>query len=100
MTHIKTQTNHSNGFAIPLQPDTDLGLAMLIAEDEDGQHEPVAVASTISEATEIAQSDMAGRMRRLERGDDPGLCPYEYKVWAQGIDGNYLIAATIKASSL
>jgi hypothetical protein len=39
-------------------------------------------------------------MRRLERGNDPGLCPYEYKVWAQGIDGDYRIATTLKASSL
>ena len=96
----KKQQKDYNGFAIPILPDTQLGLAMLIAEDEDGHTQPVAVASTINEAKEIAQSDLAGRMRRLERGDDPGLCPYEYKVWGQGIDGDYRIAATLKASSL
>ena len=51
----ETDTTY-NGFAIPLQPDTDLGLAMLIAESEDGRHEPVAVVGTISEAREAARA--------------------------------------------
>ncbi|MGO9231040.1 MAG: hypothetical protein ACLQKA_17765 [Bryobacteraceae bacterium] len=89
-----------NGFAIPLQPDTQLGLAVLVTEDEEGHYEPVAVASTINEAKELATSDLRGRMRQLERGGDPGLCPYEYKVWAQGIDGDYLVATTFLATSL
>ena len=100
MARTSKQPKTYNGFAIPLRPDTELGLAVLIAEDEEGHTQPVDVASTISEAKEIAQSDLAGRMRRLERGDDPGLCPYEYKVWVPGIDGDYCIAATIGASSL
>ena len=91
-----TQTRKCNGFAIPLREDTNLGLAMLIAEDEEGHHEPVAVASTINEAKELAECDFRGRQRRLERGEDPGLCPYVYKVWAQGIDGYYLLAHEIK----
>jgi hypothetical protein len=95
MTRPNNQTKTSNGFAIPLQPDTQLGLAMLIAEDEDGQYEPVAVASTINEAKELAESDFRGRMRRLERGDEPGLCPAVYKLWAQGIEGGYRIATEI-----
>ena len=96
MAPHRRQTKSYNGFAIPLQPDTELGLAMLIAEDEEGRHEPVAVASTINEAKELAESDLRSRMRRLERGDDPGICPYTYKVWAQGIDGDYRIAYEIK----
>jgi len=82
MARTNKPAQSNNGFAIPLQPDTDLGLAMLIAEDEEGQHEPVAVAGTIQEAKEIAESDLRSRMRRLERGDDPGICPYTYKLWA------------------
>jgi hypothetical protein len=97
MTRSSKQTTTYAGFAIPLQPDTDLGLAMLIAEDEEGHHEPVAVATTINEAKEIAESDLRGRQRRLERGDDPGLCPYIYKLWARGIDGSYLLAHEFKA---
>jgi hypothetical protein len=96
MARTKKQTRSYNGFAIPLQPDTELGLAMLIAEDEEGHHEPVAVASTINEAKEIAESDLRGRMRRLDQGADPGICPYTYKLWARGIDGDYRIACEIK----
>src|SRR5450759_1093921 len=92
MPRTRKQTTTHNGFAIPLQPDTDLGLAMLIAEGEDGQHEPVAVVGTISEAREAAESDLRDRMRRLERGEDAGLCPTQYKVWARGIDGTYRTA--------
>ena len=88
-------TNHYNGFAIPLQPDTDLGLAMLIAECEDGQHEPVAVVGTISEARETAACDFRDRMRRLELGEDAGLCPALYKVWARGVDGSDRLACEI-----
>ncbi len=98
MTNSQTNQMIKNryiGFAIPLHPDTDLGIAMLIAEDEEGHHEPVAVVSTINEAKEIAESDFRGRMRRLERGDDPGLCPYLYLIWARGIDGEYRVASEI-----
>ena len=99
-TATKKQHKSHNGFAIPLQPDTELGMAMLIAEDEEGHHEPVAVASTINEAKEIAQSDLRSRMRRIERGDDPGMCPYIYKLWARGIDGDYRIAFEMDADSM
>jgi hypothetical protein len=85
----------TTGFAIEIKDGTDLGLAMLIAESEDGQYEPVAVVANVGEAREIASDDMASRMRRLEHGESP-LCPYEYKVWARGIDGAYRIAYQIK----
>lgn len=89
--------NHRSGFAVEITETTDLGLAMLIAEAEDGQYEPVAVVANVGEAREVAASDLAGRMRRLERGGDPGLCPHVYKVWARGIDGDYLLACEIAA---
>lgn len=92
----RRQTKTYNGFAIPLQPDTQLGLAILIAEDEEGHYEPVAVAGTIAEAKELAKSDFLARQRRLQHGDDPGLCPYLYKLWAQSIDGNYVLAQEIR----
>ena len=88
------------GFAIEITDGTELGLAMLIAEDEEGRYEPVGVVVSINEAREIAASDKRGRMRRLERGEDAGLCPYVYKVWAQGIDGDYRVAGIINATSL
>jgi hypothetical protein len=75
-TTKRTPTKTYNGFAIPLQPETDLGNAMLIAEDEEANYEPIAVAVNISEGKELAQSDLRGRLRRLERDEDPGICPY------------------------
>ena len=95
MTPTNKQTTTYDGFAIPLQPDTDLGLAMLIAEDDEGNHEPVAVVSTIREARELAESDQRERMGRLELGDDAGLCPVLYRVWARGIGGSYRLAHEI-----
>ena len=82
-----------NGFAIPILPrnptwprDADRG-------DEDGHYAAGRGSEPrINEAKEIAQSDFArrARMRRDRmRETYPGLCPYEYKVWAQGIDGDY-----------
>jgi hypothetical protein len=90
----------TTGFAIPLTETTNLGLAMLIAESEDGQYEPVGVVASIGEAREIAASDLKGRMRRLDRDQETGLCPYTYKVWANGVDGDYRIAIELTATSL
>jgi hypothetical protein len=69
MAQIKEQIPRDDGFAFPLQPSTDLGLAMLIAESEDG--------------------------RRLEKGEDAVLCPFLYQVWARGTDGRYRLACEI-----
>ena len=66
---------------------------MLIAESEDGQYEPVAVVANVGEARD-RQHDMTSRMDRLEHGESP-LCPYVYKVWARGIDGEHRIACEI-----
>jgi hypothetical protein len=97
MTPGRKQTTSYNGFAIPLQPDTELSGAMLIAEDEDGNYEPVGQAISIREAREIAESDMASRIRKLERNDEPGLCPFVYRLWARGINGDYRVAIEIAA---
>ena len=88
------------GFAIEMKDDTDLGMAMLLAEDEEFHTEPVAVVANINEAREIAASDMRRRMRELERGGDPGICPYTYKVWARGVDGDYRIASEFNAATV
>ena len=71
----QNNTQEYNRFAITLSPSTDLGMAMLIVEDEEGHYEPVAIAASIGEAREIAANDMRERTRRLERDQDPGICP-------------------------
>ena len=96
MPRQKNQTGY-NGFAVPLQPDTDLGNAMLIAEDDEGNYVPICMVATISEAKETAQCDFRGRMRLTERRADAGLCPVRYKVWARGVYGEYRIAIEIPA---
>jgi hypothetical protein len=95
MMRTRKQPMTYDGFAIPLQPDTELGLAMLIAEDVDGRYEPIAVVVSIAEGREIAASDFRSRMRRLERDENPGLCPTRYKVWARGLEGHYIRASEL-----
>jgi hypothetical protein len=87
----------NNRFAIPLEVDTDLGLALLIVEDEFGRYEPVASATTINEAKELAAADFGCRRERLEHDEDPGLCPYSYKFWTRGTDGDFRVACEIEA---
>ena len=87
--------NATPGFAIAIKDDTELGMAILVAEFGDGTYQPVGVVVSINEAREIAGSDMRGRMRDLERGGTPA-CPERYLVWAQGLDGDYITAATIQ----
>jgi hypothetical protein len=42
------------GFAIRLTDETELGIAMLIAEDDAGGYLPLGPVATIAEAREIA----------------------------------------------
>lgn len=88
------------GFAIRLTDDTDLSFAFLIAEDEEGRYEPVDVVSTISEARELAESNMRVKRERMENGEDPGLCPYVYRLWARGLEGVQTVAAMFVATDL
>ncbi len=76
---------------------TDLGMAMLIVESDDGNYQPVRNVSTIREARELAGEDVRFRMRRLEQGADP-LCPSRYRVWAQDASGEYATVAEIDAN--
>jgi hypothetical protein len=80
----QSRTNATPGFAIEIKDDTELGLAMLIADLGGGHYQPIGVVVSIDEAREIAASDM----RDLEAGKSPA-CPESYVVWAQGLDGDY-----------
>jgi hypothetical protein len=93
--HVKTTTKTTTknasqeatpGFAILINRDTDLGIAMLIAEDEDGNnYEPVGPVANVNEAYEIAASNLSIRMDEVEQGKDV-MCPYAYRVcgWPRG----------------
>ena len=100
MTPTQNPQNKPVGFAIELLPDTELGHAMLIVEDEERHYEPVGIALTIREAKEMAQNDMRSRMDRVDRGEDGVLCPNEYKLWARGLWGIQQVAATWGISDL
>ena len=83
---ITTNTNQQDQ---QIPPGADLGLAMLIAEDDEGGYEPIAVTSTLNEAYELAASDMARRINQLNRGNEPGFCPARYALWLRGQRGEY-----------
>jgi hypothetical protein len=64
----KKQNNKRHPLFGRVEGHADLGIAMLIAETEDGQYEPNGPVATINEAIECARHDMVSRMRDLERG--------------------------------
>jgi hypothetical protein len=88
------------GFAIEILRDTDLGIAMLIVEDEEGHYEPINFASTLAEGFEMAKEDLRNRQEKLEADKDPGLCPWQYKVWARGLEGRMVVAAAWNVSEM
>ncbi len=99
MKRTKRQPNKPTpGFAIRLTDQTDLGIAVLIAEYQ-AAYEPISPVSTIAEAREIAQQDLRHRMRRLEAGEELS-CPAIYRVWARGLGGCYAVAAEFDPSHL
>jgi hypothetical protein len=100
MTPTKPEPRRADAFAVPLQPDTQLGMAILIAVDEEGRYFPIGLVSTVGEGKELAQDDFRKRLRRLELGEDPGISPYEYTLWAQGSAGTYGVACVLDATSL
>ncbi len=76
--------------------DTELGTAMLIAEDAEGHYEVVGTCCSIGEGREIAYDDMRRRMRLVEKGDD-AMCPDTYKIWSRGWDGAFCVAYEMDA---
>lgn len=91
MTPTKDIQRNTKGLAFTIQPNTQLGLAMLIVEDEERNYEPVAAVSTIREAREIADYDFEMRLQQTDRGESV-LCPFRYKVWAQDGEGTFQVA--------
>ena len=93
MRHTIKLSRHKDatpGFACKITDDFDLGIAMLVCEDEEGHYEPVGPVVSLNEAREIAK----GHFRSCPNDMD-GICPYIYKVWATGLEGGYAVARTI-----
>jgi len=76
--------------------DTDWGIGILVAESEEGAYQPVAAVTTISEAREIAASDMHRRTHDINHGED-SMCPFRYRVWARASSGEYAIVTEIES---
>lgn len=72
-----------------IAPNTHLGSALLIAEFEGG-YEAVALASTLSEARDLAAEDSQRRAALLDRGQDCA-CPTGYKLWNRSFDGSFVV---------
>jgi hypothetical protein len=68
----------------------DLPLAVLIVEDEDGNHEVISVVASLDEAEAIAATDYEQR--------EPGehLCPYRYVLHSQTRHARYEAVAEFK----
>jgi hypothetical protein len=92
-----TTTKEKTQISAAVDEDTELGFGtMLIAENEDGGYEPVGIASTISEAREIASRDFQNRMLASKSGADP-LYPNRYALWVRGVRGMYRTITTFEA---
>jgi hypothetical protein len=87
-TTRKTNPAKRSPFTCPIEENTELGLAMLIVEDEDGAYEPVGVVATLAEAREIAEDDFGRRLAAVERDETP-IVPAVYRVFSRGIDGGF-----------
>ena len=63
-------------------------LNVLITECEEmdgpGCYEVIGVVGSEKEARELAAEDLHARLVKLEADDDPGICPYVYKMYQRG----------------
>jgi hypothetical protein len=76
--------NPTPGFAIRLKAAADLGAAMLIAKDAQGNIQPVSLPSTLGEAAELAADHL-----KLSKLDPAGFQPVAYQLWVRGLGGEF-----------
>jgi hypothetical protein len=89
-----TEITNNNIAAIDETADLGCG-ALLVAESEDGNYEPVTMVSNIREARELADENFRNRLIGLNNGRDP-MCPARYVIWQRGCEGNYRITSTFE----
>ena len=75
-----------------LSPKQQLGLAILIAENELGAYEPIGVVGSIEEAREMAREDMAGRFEDMAHDRDP-MAVDIYRLWVRKSNGYELLTS-------
>jgi len=72
-------------------PDAELPwIAVLIAENTDGNYEVIGAVATVREAIEIAEGDLARRRAEIEHGGAP-MCPEVYRLFAQAPKAGYAV---------
>ena len=74
----------------------DFGLTLIIAENEEGAYQPLAVAGSLNEAMKMVAHDRKSRMRDLEKVKST-MCVYCYKIWATAPDVPYMLSVEIQA---
>ncbi|MEO5923049.1 MAG: hypothetical protein ABIR70_04405 [Bryobacteraceae bacterium] len=76
-----------------LEQTRDLGMAMLIAEFDDG-YAPVDIVGSLNEAREAAQADLKSRLAALATGNEPA-CPIMYAIWSRDDYGRLALRTEI-----
>ena len=85
-----TETANGN---TAIDESAELGFGtLLVAEDEEGGYEPVALVSTLREARELAAEDFRSRLADVENGKDT-LCPARYATWVRRSAGYTVLTA-------
>ena len=85
-----TETANGN---TTIDESAELGFGtLLVAEDEEGGYEPVALVSTRREARELAAEDFRTRLADVENGESP-LCPDRYAIWVRRSAGYTVLTA-------
>ena len=77
----------------------DLNVLIVEGEEPEMGYEVLGVVSSDEEAREFAANDLRFRQQKLEADQDPGICPYVYKMHHLGQQG-YRVTFEIHATDL
>ena len=87
------QLNQQTIGNMEIDDNTELGYGcLLVAEDEAGGYEPVALVSTLREAHDLVTEDFRLRLADVESGN-ACLCPARYAIWVRRSRGYTVLTA-------
>jgi len=66
---------------------------IILAENEEGTSEPVAIC-TREESEQLIREDYDRRLKLVDAEESP-LCPFQYTLWEQGRFGYELVQTTL-----